>query len=167
MSNQLVYKISSNGIVAAIYFILTIISTPFAYGDYQIRIAEIMILLCFFRRDLWVGVTLGCLFSNLASPLGYWDWIIGTGATLISSLLVAYASPRLLVGCFYPIVINGFLVALELNQVYGLPYFYCVGTVAAGEAIAIFLGYALLMIFKKRPSFFRAFHADRHLDFRF
>jgi len=167
MSNQNVYKIASNGIVAAIYFVLTIISTPFAFGQIQIRIAEALIFLCFFRRDFVFGVTLGCFLSNLASPLGYWDLLVGTGATLISSLLVAYCSPRLLVATIYPIVINAFAVGWELNFVLSLPYWESVLFVAIGESIAIFLGYFFFLIMKKRKGFFASFKAERHLDFKF
>jgi uncharacterized membrane protein len=167
MSNKAVYKIASNGIVAAIYFVLTVISTPFAFGQIQIRIAEALIFLCFFRRDFVIGVTLGCLLSNLTSPLGYWDVLVGTGATLVSSLLVAYLSPRLLVACIYPVVLNAFAVGWELFYVLSLPFWESVLFVSIGEAIAVFLGYLFFMLMKKRKGFFEVFKAERNLDFKF
>jgi uncharacterized membrane protein len=96
MSDNAVYKIVSNAVVAAIYFVVTYLSTPIAFGQIQVRIAEALILLCFFRKDFWIGLTFGCLLSNCTSPLGWPDILFGTAATLISSLLVAYASPCLL-----------------------------------------------------------------------
>ena len=38
-------------IVAALYVALTYVSYPFAYGYMQFRISEILVLLCFFRKD--------------------------------------------------------------------------------------------------------------------
>lgn len=161
-----IYRIASNGIVAAIYFVLCIISTPFAYGDIQVRIAEALVLLCFFRRDFVIGVTLGCVLANFNSSLGLWDVLFGSLATLVSSLLVAYASPRLLIAVIYPVVINGFVVAWELNWLLELPFWMSVLTVSIGELIAVSLGYLLFMLIRKRVSFFTLLHCDRHLDFK-
>ncbi len=162
----LIQKIASNAIVAAIYVTLTVISTPFAYGDIQIRIAEAMVLLCFFRRDFVIGVTLGCLLANVNSTLGPWDVLIGTAATLVSSLLIAYASPSLLIAVLYPVAANGFVVAAELNWLLELPFWWCVLTVSIGELIAVSLGYGFFMFLRYRyKGFFTAIHANRHLDF--
>lgn len=167
MSDNVVYKIVSNATIAAIYFVITYLSTPIAFGQIQIRIAEAMILLCFFRRDYWIGLTLGCLLSNLTSPLGWPDIVFGTSATLISSLLVAYASPCLLIGVIYPVVANAFVVGAELYFIQELPFWINVAYVGVGELIAVSLGYAFLMIMKKRKGFLAVFKADRHLDFKF
>ena len=163
---SLIHRIASNGIVAAIYVVLTVVSTPFAYGDIQIRIAEAMVLLCFFRRDFVIGVTLGCLLANINSTLGPWDILIGTSATLISSLAIAFASPKLLIAVIYPVIANGFVVAFELNWLLQLPFWWCVLTVSIGELIAVSLGYAFFMIMRYRyKPFFAAIHVNRHLDF--
>ncbi len=163
---SLIHRIASNGIVAAIYVVLTVVSTPFAYGDIQIRVAEAMVLLCFFRRDFVIGVTLGCLLANVNSTLGPWDILIGTSATLISSLAIAFASPKLLIAVIYPVIANGFIVAFELNWLLQLPFWWCVRTVSIGELIAVSLGYAFFMIMRYRNKpFFAAIHVNRHLDF--
>ncbi|MBP5217217.1 MAG: QueT transporter family protein [Bacilli bacterium] len=162
----LILRIASNGIVVAIYVVLTVISTPFAYGDIQIRIAEAMVLLCFFRRDFVIGVTLGCLLANVNSTLGPWDILIGTSATLISSLAIAFASPKLLIAVLYPVVANGFIVAFELNWLLQLPFWWCVLTVSIGEWIAVSLGYVFFIVMRYRNKrFFDAIHLNRHLDF--
>lgn len=167
MSNSLVYKIASNAIVAAFYFVLTIICSPISFLNIQVRLAEALLLLCFFRKDYWIGVTLGCLLSNFTSPMGYWDWIIGTGATLVSSLLIAYASPKLLIGVFYPVVANAFLVGFELYYVLQMPFWLSVLEVGVGELIAVSLGYLFFMLMKKRKGFFEAIGTNTHRDFVF
>ena len=167
MTDGLTRRIVQNGIVAAIYFLLTVVSTPFSYGLLQIRVAEAMVLLCFFRRDYVAGVTIGCLLANMNSSLGPWDILIGTSATFISSLLIAFASPRLLFACVFPIAGNAFVVGYELSWLLGLPFWSSVAYVAIGETIAVFFGYVFFMSVGKRPGFLAAVGADRHLDFRY
>lgn len=161
----LINRIASNGIVAAIYFVLTMASYPLAFESIQIRIAELLILLCFFRRDFIIGVTLGCMLSNFTSTLGMWDVIIGTAATLLSCILVAYATPWLWLAAIYPVVINGFIVAAELAWLLESPFWLSVLTVSIGEAIAMGVGYLVFMLIKKKKGFFDAIKANRHLNF--
>ena len=86
-----------NGIMAALYVVLTLISYPISYGLYQLRISEALVLLCFFRKDYTIGITLGCLIANAFSPeLGPIDMLIGTSATLISCLLVCFCKHLLI-----------------------------------------------------------------------
>ncbi|MDO5329912.1 MAG: QueT transporter family protein [Bacillota bacterium] len=166
-SSSLTYKIASNGIVAAIYFVLTVASTPIAYGDIQVRIAEFLMLLCFFRRDFILGVTLGCLLANFNSTLGLWDVLIGTSATLLSAILIAYCTPYLWLAALYPILVNAFVVAAELNWLLELDYWYCVLTVGLGETIAMAVGYIIFMALKKRKGFLGVIKTNRHLDYGF
>lgn len=168
MRNKVIRSITTNGIVAALYFILTLISTPFSFGLIQIRIAELLILLCFFRRDYVVGVTIGCVLSNLMSPLGMWDVLFGTLATLVSGLLVSFMRHLLIAGLI-PVVINGFAVGAELYFLSEqAPMFWvAVGAVALGELIAVIgLGYSLFMIIGKRAKFQEVIGAERNLTFR-
>lgn len=167
MSDNAVYKIVSNAVVAAIYFVVTYFSTPIAFGQIQVRIAEALILLCFFRKDFWIGLTLGCLLSNCTSPLGWPDILFGTAATLISSLLVAYASPCLLVAVIYPVIANAFVVGAELYFILKLDFWINVAYVGLGELVAVSLGYIFFMALKKRKGLLSSFKADQHLDFKF
>lgn len=163
-SDSLIKKIAENSIIAAIYFVLTVAIPVFQYGDIQFRVAEFLVLLCFWRPDFVFGVTLGCFFANFASPMGMVDVFMGTGATLISSLMVAYLSPRLLAATIYPIVANGFVVGFELSWILGLPFWPSVGTVAAGEAAVIFISYFLWMSLSHNKGFMRAINPQRHLE---
>ncbi|MCF0117285.1 MAG: QueT transporter family protein, partial [Bacilli bacterium] len=92
MKNKVIRSITNNGIVIALYFLLTLAGQSFAFGMIQIRVAEILVLLCFFRRDYTIGVTLGCVLSNLLlSYIGIWDMVFGSLATLISCLLISFS----------------------------------------------------------------------------
>src|SRR5574344_952434 len=90
-------KIAQNAIIAAVYFVLTMALPGLSYGQIQFRIAELLVLLCFWRPDFVIGVTLGCFLANINSTLGPWDLLLGTSATFFSCLLVSFGSPRMLI----------------------------------------------------------------------
>ncbi len=168
MSNKTVLKIAQNGIVGAIYFLLCFLLQSISFGTIQVRIAEILGLLCFFRPDFIIGVTLGCFLANLQSTLGWPDILIGTVATLISCTLIAFASPSLLIACLYPIAINAFVVGAELCWLLDIPwseYFYQSGMVGAGETISMIIGYAFFMLMKRNKGFMNVLDPIKHRDF--
>jgi uncharacterized membrane protein len=159
-------KIVENGVVAAIYFILCLVNPFFSYGSIQFRLAELLVLLCFWRKDLIIGVTLGCFLANINSSLGPWDMLFGTLATLVSCILVAI-SPRLLLACLWPIAINAFVVGAELYFLLALPFWINVGYVALGEAAVIMVSYALWLILSKKKSFMKLLEPTSHLNVRY
>lgn len=170
MSNKAVLKIAQNGMVAAIYFLLCLILQPFSTYAVQVRIAEILCLLPFFRRDFLIGTTIGCLLFNLynVQSTGWQDLVFGTSATLIAEILVAFASPKLLVAALWVVVVNGFVVGFELSWIFeqwGYMLWVNIGLVALGEVIALGVGYLFFMLIKKKRKFFEILQADRHLDF--
>lgn len=90
-------------IMAAVYAVLTILSYPIAFGVWQFRLSEAMMLLiclgtvgaaCKFKGNnlgisFAIGVTLGCFIANYINPdnLGPVDYIGGTFATALASYL--------------------------------------------------------------------------------
>lgn len=163
-SDSLVKKIAANAIIAAVYFVLTFCIPVFQYDEIQFRIAEFLVLLCFWRPDFVFGVTLGCLLANCESPMGIFDVLMGTGATLVSSLMIAYLSPRLLVGIIYPVLVNAFVVGGELCWLMGYAFWESVLYVGAGEAVVIVLSYFLWMGLSRNKGFMAAIHPVRHAD---
>jgi len=164
MKYSIVKTITRNAIVAAIYFLLTYISSPFAFVGIQVRIAEFLVLLCFFRRDYVFGITLGCLIANLFSPLMPWDLLIGTAATFISCLAISFCR-HLALATLIPVVVNAFMVAGEITVILNDPFWLNVGLVAAGEFISVsLLGYGLFMLLKRHQYFLTIIGANRMLE---
>ncbi len=169
MKKDIVRTITRNAIVAAIYFLLTFASSGIGSGVIQVRIAEALVLLCFFRRDYTIGITLGCLISNIFSPILPWDLLIGTAATLVSCLLVSFCK-HLLLASFIPIVINAFAVGAEFAFIAGNSAFWpSVGLIAAGEFVAVSIfGYLMFkLLLSKNEEFMRKIGAVKNLDFKF
>lgn len=161
--------IARNGIVAALYVVLTLLSYPISFGLYQLRIAEILVLLCFFRKDYTIGLTVGCLIVNFFSfEIGIIDVLIGTVATLLSCLLVGFCK-HLLIACLIPIVTNGLLVGFELYHFVfdkATPFMVCAGFVALGELGAMLIGYLVFMLLRNRKKFFNFIDAQQNQEFK-
>jgi uncharacterized membrane protein len=165
-------KIAENAIVAAVYFVVTLICTPFSFGLVQFRLSEALMILCFFRKDFVIGLTIGCLLSNLsmsASVLGSTGWIdvlVGTGATLLSGLLMPYCK-RIFIATLMPVIFNAVIVGLELTYAFELGNIWvCMGFVALGEFVVISIfGYVAILIIRKRyQNFDKIIDANCNLD---
>lgn len=157
LSLQNTLKIS---IVAAIYVVLTIVLGDFAYGPIQLRIAEVLVLLCFFDKRYGYGVVIGCAIANCLSTIGPIDILFGTIATILSVVLISY-SKHLGVAVIWAPIFNGVIIGLELHFVLGLPLLLSCLEVFLGEAIVVVLigtpVYALLM---KNKGFVRVITLD-------
>ena len=168
MRNEVIKRIASNAIVAALYFVLTVATSAFSYGAIQVRIAEALVLLCFFRKDYIIGVTLGCLLANLFStmPMPILDMVFGTLATLISSVAIAFMR-KLFIATIFPVLVNAFVVGAELYFMLQEPFWLSCLTVGIGEFIAVsVLGYTLFMILGRQDAILKVIGAKQNLEFK-
>ncbi|MGB4985239.1 MAG: QueT transporter family protein [Erysipelotrichaceae bacterium] len=158
--NKKVSKIVFISIVAALYALLSVVFAPLSFGMVQIRVSETMSLLPMFYPFSILGLTIGCIISNVmgvfmgVNPIGFVDAVFGSIATLIAG----YLSYRLrnvrlkgfpLLSVLMPILINGLIVGLELtlvfNQGWGSEYFITMFTyVSLGQVIPCVLSYYLM-----------------------
>ncbi len=165
-NRSIIERISINAMIASIYFILTMATLPVSFLGMQIRIAEMLILLCFFRKDFVIGVSVGTLLANTMSPMFAWDMLFGTLATLISGLLIGYMK-QLLIAALIPVVINAFVVGLELHLIMGLPFWLNVGLVGLGEFIAVAIfGYLILLFLGKNEKFQEMIGTNQNYRFK-
>ena len=157
-NRKLIRFIVFNGIVAALYVVLTYFLAPISYGPIQARISEVMTVFPIFSWGMIPGVTLGCLISNLLNPdnLGPVDIIGGTLATLIAGLLSYFIGKKnKWLGLLSPILVNGLIVGgylpfLLMDTVTWQAVAISMLSVAAGEAIVmIVLGIGLVAIIDK------------------
>lgn len=81
-----------NGLLAALYIILTVVVAPVAQGPIQFRISESLNHIVVFNKKLLWGVFGGVVMFNLFfSTGGLLDVLFGGGQTLIALLLTAYS----------------------------------------------------------------------------
>ena len=57
-----------NGIIAALYVVLTLPFAQIAYGPIQVRLAEVLTVLPIFSLGTIPGVTLGCFWQTFLTP---------------------------------------------------------------------------------------------------
>ena len=157
-NKDLIRFIVYNGIVAALYIVLTYFLAPISYGPLQARISEAMTVFPIFSFNMIPGLTIGCLVSNLINPdnLGPVDIIGGTLATLIAGIFSRIIGKKnMWLGIIPPIVANGIIVGgylpfLLLDTVTWQEVVITMLTVAGGEAaVLVVLGLPLVAVIEK------------------
>ena len=100
MSTQKVVRVA---MIAALYAVLTVALAPISYGPIQFRISEVLKIFVLYDPWLALGIGIGTLFANLASPfVGPWE-LVWMPLTDIAGGLLAYAIFRAL-GRRWPIL---------------------------------------------------------------
>lgn len=135
-------------LVAALYAVMTLLIEPLAYGPIQFRFSEILVLLCFYRKDYGVALTLGCFIANLLSPYGL-DIIFGTMGT-VAAVFLMYYMKNIYLAALLPIITNGIFVGTELF-IYGEPLWFSMGSVALGELAVMVVGVLIFKALIERP----------------
>ncbi len=164
MKHLTVRRIATAAVVGALYTVLTYFAGIFGitFGPVQCRFSEALCVLPCLFPETALGLFVGCLISNIISPYGIPDLVIGSLTTLIAALLTARCRNRLLAPA-PPVVLNGLFVGgmlawYEVGFTSAFPgvFAFHALTVAAGEAVACYgLGLLLLWQIPKIP-YFRA-----------
>ncbi|KEI01832.1 QueT transporter family protein [Clostridium botulinum] len=154
MSDFKINKIAKIAIVAAVYAVLTAAIAPISYGAIQFRLSEVMTLLAFIDPIYIPGLVLGCAISNLFSPLGIVDVVVGTTATFISVYMISKCK-NLFVASLWP-TINCVFIGGELYFLQHLPFWLTSLQVAIGEFVVVtIIGYPVFKILLKNNSVMR------------
>ena len=168
--NKNVYLMVEGAMIAALYITLTYAQEFLLPGTtsmaVQLRLSEILTLLCVFTPSAIWGLTAGTLISNITSvgvlPV---DTIFGTFATFVAALLVykfkdirIFSLPVL--SAFIPVIMNGIIIGLELEifLIEGPFHFSSFllqgGLVALGElGVCVALGLTFVKLLEKTKLF--------------
>lgn len=164
-------------IVAALYFALTLISYPIAYGPIQLRLSESLMLAIPLIPAAIPGVTLGVFLANFFNPgnLGPVDYIGGTLATLLAALWTRrlharfvggyegqeklWHNPSLYLLPLPSVLVNGAIVGVYLPFLITAPelptasfVITCIVTFSISEAIVVyFLGLPFYLSVRRIP----------------
>lgn len=145
-------RITVCAVVAVLYVVLTTGFGIISYGPIQIRFAEILNLLAFFNPVFIFAITVGVFISNIFSPYGLVDMVLGTLASFISLVLV-WASARLgslLLASFWPIIVNAIIIAFLILIATNTPISFASFTPIA---ISISIGQSIAMLGMAYPIF--------------
>ena len=148
--------------VGAAYAVLSLFSSVFSltFGVVQCRFSEALCVLPFFFPETVWGLFAGCLITNLLSPYGLLDLIVGSLATLIAALWTAHV-PKRWMAPIPPVLCNMVIVGAEIawfeTNGFGSAFFAAWAwnglTVGIGEAAACGLvGTLLLRVLPRIPA---------------
>ena len=153
-------RIAVSAIIAALYIVLTIGLSFMSYGSIQFRVSEILNLMAFFDPVYGIGVIIGCLISNMFSPLGFPDVVFGTMATAIAVFAIS-RSKSLFIASLWPIFANT-IVAVELTYIFHTPLWYNIVTVWIGQFVVVTcVGYPLFKLIMKDSRIMKALAPHR------
>lgn len=156
LSNK-IKSITKLSIVAALYVALTYIFGFISFGEIQFRIAEILMLLCFFNHKYTISLVIGCFISNLFSPYGLPDIIFGTLATFIACLGIMLFNKKHLFLASLMVPIGNIIVGIEiaiLNSFSLIPALLAVLWVFIGEFVVVcIVGVPLIKLLMKNEKF--------------
>jgi len=165
MKKQIRFTVTA-GIIAALYALLTYLSAALglAYGPVQFRLSEALCVLAAATPAAIPGLTVGCIISNLGSPLGLIDIVCGTAATLIAAL-AGYIFRKIklwdfpIIAMLSPVVANALIVGAEIaafsaTEAFASVFWITAAEVAVGElVVCVALGGAVWSLTKKTDIF--------------
>lgn len=150
---------ATSGIIAALYVAVSLLIAPLAFSNIQFRISEMFNHLIVFDKKYFFGIIIGVFVANLFSPLGVIDLVFGVGMSAIS-LAITIFSAKFIKGIVQRMVFNtvvfsffAFLIAIELNIVFKLPFLMGWLTVALGEIVVMTIGIPVMIALNKRLKF--------------
>ncbi len=160
--NRRTKKLVTASVIAALYAVLTILSSIFglAYGGVQFRISEVLCVLPLFTSSAIPGLTVGCILSNVFSTINPVDMLVGSLATLLAGICTRMCRNIKIknfpfLSMTFPVLFNAVFVGAEIAFFSGenvfLPAFALNAvSVGIGEAAVIFtLGTALVLFIGK------------------
>ncbi|RDU36714.1 QueT transporter family protein [Neobacillus piezotolerans] len=153
-------SLAVNGIIAALYIVVTFFIQPLSFSNIQFRLSEMFNHLIVFNKKYFFGIILGVFLANLFfSPSPGLDLIFGFGQSVLALLITMFSS-RYIKGIWARMAINTvvftvtmFLIAWELNIVFKYPFFATWLAVAFGEFAVLTIGAPLMYAIHKRINF--------------
>lgn len=146
MKKSNVQFITRTALIAASYAALTYAFAWMSYEQIQFRVAEILVLFAFIEPKYALGLVLGCVLANMASPLGLIDVVVGSFATFIAIMFITavrktmgYNKKTLIVASFGPVISNALFVGAELTYLFQTPFVLNAIYVAIGEFVVVTL----------------------------
>lgn len=158
-----VQNLTRLAMVAAMYAALTVATSYLSYGGIQYRLSEILVLLCFYRKDYAPALIAGCAIANLFSPAGLVDVVVGSFATAVA-VIPMYYMKNIYLAALLPILSNGIIVGIELTVVLAeASIWFNMLTVAFGELVVVgILGVLVFkLIFDKNSAMLRLIGSTR------
>ncbi len=151
-----VSDLTKAAIVSALYIVVTMVFAAVSYGPVQFRFSEGLNNLVVFNKRYIVAVTLGCFITNIFSPNGVIDMVVGTAETFINLITIYFVAKLLkslasklvasvLIGTFYMFII-AFEIAIIGHSAFWPTFWGSYLTTAIGEFVTMAVGAVVVYI---------------------
>ncbi|MEZ4357501.1 MAG: QueT transporter family protein [Eubacteriales bacterium] len=149
MRTSKIRYICEAGIIAALYFAITVLLAPISYGAIQVRISEALCVLPFFTPSAVPGLFIGCAIANVFGGNGLVDVIVGSLSTLLAAWLT-YKIKNKYLAPLPAVVVNAITISVMLHYLINVPVLETMGYIALGQTISCYIiGLPLLLLLKK------------------
>ena len=151
-TSKSVLYLTRGALIGAMYVALTYLAflLGLSSGVIQFRISEALCILPIFFPEAVLGLTIGCIISNLITGAVFWDIVFGSLATFIGAMgarLLRKLPDKLKFLTTLPTLLaNAIIVPFVLLFAYGIEggYWYFFLTVGLGELVCATVGGTLL-----------------------
>lgn len=151
-----VVDLTKAAVVAALYIALTMVFAAVSYGPVQFRFSEGLNNLVPFNKRYIVAITLACFITNIMSPNGAIDMVVGTFETFINLItiylvtkhmksVIAKLVASVLIGTFYMFII-GFEIAIIGHSAFWPTFWGTYLTAGIGEFVTMTIGAIVLYL---------------------
>ncbi len=141
--------LSAGAMIAALYFVLSVVFAPISFGPLQFRVSEALTILPVFTTAAIPGLFLGCVLANIFGTGNPIDIIFGSLTTLAAALVTRKLKGNIWLAMLPPIVFNGLSVGYILAFLYSAPLLLTIGQVTVGQlGVLLLLGVPLYFILK-------------------
>ncbi|HAZ38119.1 MAG TPA: hypothetical protein DEF85_06915 [Clostridiaceae bacterium] len=138
-----------SGVIAAIYFVLTIVFGEKSFGPIQFRISEAMTILPFYEPAAVPGLFVGCFIANIFGGLGPIDIFCGSLTTLLAAYLTS-KMPNKYLATLPPILLNSFIIPIWVSKASNMPYIAVMSSICFSEFISVgVFGLILSVVFER------------------
>lgn len=139
--------LARSAIIASIYVVLVALN-PVSYGALQLRVGGIMCAIPFFNKKYTPAIVIGVILSNLASPLGLTDVVVGSFSTFVSYLIAENVSNAYIKALIYSLIVSS-AVASMLHYFLHVPILLTFVSLVVSNGVILILG---VLLFSKNKT---------------
>ncbi|HEX2927512.1 MAG TPA: QueT transporter family protein [Ruminiclostridium sp.] len=152
--NRNTRRITAAAMIAAVYFVLTMVFYVTSFQPMQSRLAEALTVLPYFTPVAIPGLFVGCILANILGGNGPWDIVIGSLASLLAAYLtyrLSFNKPkRKWLAPLPPVLVNAVIIGIMLSILYKMPLAATILSVGLGQILACYvLGVPLMLLIER------------------
>ncbi|AEY65360.1 QueT transporter family protein [Clostridium sp. BNL1100] len=152
--NRNIRRLTVAAMIAAVYFVLTMIFYVTSFQPLQSRLAEALTVLPYFTPVAIPGLFVGCILANILGGNGIWDVVVGSLASLLAAYLtykLTYNKPkRKWLAPLPAVLVNAVAVGIMLSVLYDMPLFATMLSVGVGQVLSCYvLGFPLMLLIER------------------